>query len=151
MKLLKKAAFGVIAVAMAGLAFAGHGDKSGKHQDWMAKKLDLTSEQRSQIKQIRQDKLAETKGLRDSMVEVRGKLHALIGSDNYSQDVVMQLAAEKADLQRQLTVQKISTWHAISQLLSAEQREKAKAMHERRAQKKHKGKHKRHHSDDSEL
>jgi protein CpxP len=137
MNTLSKSLLAFVLAIFAGMAVAGHGSHGDRHHAWMAKKLDLTEEQQTQIKAIREEAKEEGKALREEKKALHKEMKTLLSSDEYNASAVEELAARKGELVRKMTIHKAETMHAIGQVMTLEQREKAREIHERKSKKKH--------------
>jgi len=97
----------------------------------LTKKLDLTEDQQAQLKTFRDDQKAKNDTLREQMKALRTEMHAL---DTQSADYDSQVAAladKKADLGRQMFIQRAATRQHLESILTDEQRTKFKALQEK--------------------
>lgn len=97
----------------------------------MAKELNLSDEQKTQIKQIMGAEKEKVQPIFESLKENRQKMEALTADGSFDEAKVKQLADEQGSLNSLLIVEKERTKSQIFQILTAEQREKAKAMKEK--------------------
>lgn len=107
-----------------------------KGHDWWLNKLDLTEEQRQQIKAISDEikpQLKEKKAeLRDISMQIRG----LATSDNYDEGQVNELADRKGDIVADLTRLKASKKARVHALLTPEQKEKLADLKQKKKDKR---------------
>ncbi|HMS38981.1 MAG TPA: Spy/CpxP family protein refolding chaperone [Pyrinomonadaceae bacterium] len=110
----------------------GHGGRGGEFLfGRIAKELNLSDEQKTQIKQIMDAEKEKIKPIFESLKENRQKMQALTADRNFDEAKVKQLADEQGSLTSLLIVEKERTKSQIFQVLTVEQREKAKAMKEK--------------------
>jgi protein CpxP len=112
-----------------------------RHFDRMAEALDLTPEQREQIKAIRaaeQDKVAP---LKEQLRKGREQLRVAAEQQPFDEAAVRALAADQAEIRTEMIVSHARVKNQIHALLTPEQREKAEqmrsSMKERRGHKGH--------------
>jgi protein CpxP len=112
-----------------------------RHFDRMAEALDLTPEQREQIKAIRaaeQDKVAP---LKEKLQKGREQLRVAAEQQPFDEAAVRALAADQAEIRTEMIVSHARVKNQIHALLTPEQREKAEqmrsSMKERRGHKGH--------------
>jgi protein CpxP len=112
-----------------------------RHFDRMAEALDLTPEQREQIKAIRaaeQDKVAP---LKEQLRKGREQLRVVTEQQPFDEAAVRALAADQAEIRTEMIVSHARVKNQIHALLTPEQREKAEqmrsSMKERRGHKGH--------------
>ena len=142
MKKLTVAILSLVLVAMgAMLVFAqdGAGNKDGKRgfgkrgghhrggggHGMMLRGLDLTDEQKAQIKTIMQASKETSKPIREQMKSNRQKLQQLSDSGNFDQAQVQATAAQQGTLTAQMIVEKEKVKSQISAILTTEQKAKA--------------------------
>ncbi|CAN5345967.1 CpxP family protein [soil metagenome] len=138
---MKKIIFAVVAVLSLSLGaifvFAQRGGGEfgrgfGRHEGFMFgrifKQLDLSDEQKTQIKQIMDTQKSKVQPIFEAMKENRQKLQDLTKDGNFDETQVKTLADEQGSLSALLIVEKERTKSQIFQILTAEQREKAKQM-----------------------
>jgi len=121
--------FGVaatLAVATANVAYAC--PPGGEHgMQRMADDLKLSDQQRQQFKSIHNESRAAGKAMHEAMQLNRDALQKLDpGAKDYSRQVG-RLAAEKAELVKQMVIQRSEVRARIHAMLTPEQREKAAA------------------------
>lgn len=118
----------------------GGGEKSfgrgfGKHGGFlfgrMAKELNLTEEQKNQIKQIMETEKSKVQPIFESLKENRQKMRDLTANGNFDEAQIKILADEQGSMTALLIVEKERTKSQIFQILTDEQREKAKQMQEK--------------------
>jgi protein CpxP len=115
--------------------------RKGRHFDRMAEALDLTPEQREQIKAVRaaeQDKVAP---LKEQLRKGREELRVVAEQQPFDEAAVRTLAAGQAEIRTEMIVSHARVRNQIHALLTPEQREKAEqmrsSMKERRGPKGH--------------
>ncbi|MDR9417969.1 Spy/CpxP family protein refolding chaperone [Gracilimonas sp.] len=108
-----------------------------RHQNMM-RMLDLTEEQREQIKEIHLKGQKEMLPLRNQIREHRAKLQTLTTGDNYDENSVSELVNEMSELHAKMMLKRISHRQEIRELLTDEQRIKFDTFHMRnKANKPH--------------
>lgn len=158
MKKLTAAILSIVLVAMGAMfVFAqdgagqkdgkrGFGKRGGHHRGghgMMLRGLDLTDEQKAQVKTIMQSSREASKPLREQMKANRQKLQALSDSGNFDQAQVQALADEQGRLTAQMIVEKEKVKSQISAILTTEQKAKAAEMKAQFKQKREERKQKR--------
>jgi Spy/CpxP family protein refolding chaperone len=112
-----------------------------RHFDRMAEALDLTPEQREQIKAIRAAEQEKVEPLRQQMQEGREQLRAVAEQQPFDEAAVRTLAAGQAEIRTEMIVSHARVRNQINALLTPEQREQAEKlglfMKERRGFKGH--------------
>lgn len=106
----------------------GFGKRGGHHRGGMERifrALDLTDEQKAQMKAIRQASKDSTKPIREQMKANRQKLQTLSESGTFDEAQVRAIAAEQGNLSAQLIVEKEKVKSQIFNLLTPEQKAKA--------------------------
>lgn len=109
----------------------GFGKRGGHHRGghgMMLRGLDLTDEQKAQVKTIMQSSRESSKPLREQMKANRQKLQTLSDSGNFDQAQVQALADEQGKLTAQMIVEKEKVKSQISAILTPEQKAKAAEM-----------------------
>lgn len=119
------------------------GKRSGRHggghmMKRMAKKLNLTEAQQTQIKSFREAQKAQHETLREQMKTLRSETQALDTTSADYQNQVAALADKKANLDRQSFIQRNEARQQFESVLTTEQRTLLKEMQEKR--KNHGGK-----------
>ncbi|WP_350656318.1 Spy/CpxP family protein refolding chaperone [Psychrobacter sp. S1-30-MNA-CIBAN-0213] len=119
-----------------------------QHKDGMKKggmrgpmsQLDLTATQQAQIKAIMQEKHGDREAERTKNKAERAQMHqqmqALTNASTLNNAAVNRLADQQAAKAKQLFIERVQTQHAISQVLTAEQRAK---MEQLKSEKQEKG------------
>lgn len=124
----------------------GFGKRGGHHRGghgMMLRGLDLTDEQKTQVKTIMQSSRESSKSLREQMKANRQKLQTLSDSGNFDQAQVQALADEQGKLTAQMIVEKEKVKSQISAILTPEQKAKAAEMKAQFKQKREERKQKR--------
>ncbi len=142
MKKLTVAILSIVLVAM-GAMFIFAQDKTGKadgkrgfgkrghHRGGMGmmfRGLDLTDEQKAQMKSIRQASKETAKPIREQMKANRQKLQTLSESGTFDQSQVQAIAARQGSLMAQMIVEKEKVKSQIFNILTPEQKAKAAEM-----------------------
>ncbi len=112
----------------------GKGHKRGTRA-MMFRGLDLTEEQKTQIRQIRQTSKEKIKPIREQMKANRQKLAELSAGGNFDQAQVQTIAAQQGSLSAQLIVERESVKSQIFQILTPEQKAKAAEIGAQRKQR----------------
>lgn len=142
MKKLTAAILSIVLVAMGAMfVFAqdGAGQKDGKGKfgkrgghrgghGMMFRGLDLTDEQKAQMKTIRQASKESTKSIREQMKANRQKLQTLSESGTFDEAQVKAIAAEQGNLSAQMIVEKEKVKTQMLAILTPEQKAKAAEM-----------------------
>lgn len=117
-----------------------HGHEFGMHGHMMgffARQLNLTDEQKAQMKTIMQKEHPTMKPLFQQQHQIELQLRQYV-EGTYDQAKVQALAAQKAQVDAQITVQQTRIHNQLYQLLTVDQQAKLKeieARHEARMQK----------------
>ena len=105
--------------------------------------LDLTAEQQAQIKAIMQQKYSGHKNDRTKYQAERAQMHqqmeALTNASTLNTAAVNRLADQQAAKTKQRFIERVQTQHAISQVLTAEQRAKLAKLQAEKMAKGYKG------------
>lgn len=122
------------------------GMKDGMHKGGMRgpmSQLDLTATQQAQIKAIMQEKHGDRKAERTKNKAERAQMHqqmqALTNASTLNNAAVNRLADQQAAKAKQRFIERAQTQHAISQVLTAEQREKLAKLQAERMDKGQRG------------
>ncbi|WP_201595675.1 Spy/CpxP family protein refolding chaperone [Psychrobacter vallis] len=121
-----------------------------QHKDGMKKgmkgpmsQLDLTATQKAQIKAIMEAKQGDRKADREKHKTERAQMHqqmqALTNASTLNTAAVNRLADQEAAKTKQRFIERVQTEHAISQVLTVEQREKLAKMKADKMAKGYKG------------
>ena len=86
--------------------------------------LDLSEEQKNQLKEIRQATRETTKPIRQQMKQNREALRELTSDGNFDESAVQAIAAQQGSLTAQLIVEKERAKAAMFAVLTAEQKAK---------------------------
>ncbi|WP_223669017.1 Spy/CpxP family protein refolding chaperone [Kangiella shandongensis] len=124
---------GALAVAPAQAGSKHKHHHHGHHH--ILKKLDLSEEQKAQIKEIKMNAKTEKKALYKSIKEYKSALKELVKSDNYSEQAVRSLHAQYQSVFADKAVLKANMYNQIEQVLTDEQ--KAKRAQIKEKMKKH--------------
>ena len=116
-----------------GFGKKGFGKRGGHAM--MFRGLDLTEEQKAQMKQIRQTSKETVKPIREQMKANRQKLAELSASSNFDQAQVQAIAAQQGSLTAQMIVEREKVKSQIFQILTPEQKAKAAEIGAQRKQK----------------
>lgn len=133
---MKKATIAILVVAVLGLgailvvaqkvAHGGRHEKmGGRGLGMFLKKLDLTEEQKTQVKQIIDGSREKVKPIFEAMKANREKLKDTTDGGMFDEAEVSALAAEQGNLAAQLIVEKERTKSQIFAILTDEQKAKA--------------------------
>lgn len=111
----------------------------------MFKQLDLSDDQKQQLKDMRGDKKQKHKAFKASMKSIKQKSIALL--DNYSESEAQKIADEMAEMVKQKTLTRLAHHQAIYAILTDKQKQKYKTLlSEQKMPFEHKRKHgKSHH------
>lgn len=106
----------------------GGGHRHG-HMGFMARELNLTDAQKTQIKTIMQSQRTTTRPLMLQMVQNRAAMLAATANGAFDQAKVQALATQQSQLMAQMIVQKASVRSQIyNQVLTPEQKTKAEQL-----------------------
>ena len=94
----------------------------------MFRGIDLTDEQKTQVKQITEASKTNVKPIREQMKANRQKLQELSANGNFDAAQVQAIAAQQGNLSARLIVEKERVKSQIFQVLTPEQRAKAAEM-----------------------
>jgi len=108
----------------------------GMRGNRMFRHLELTDAQKVQIKAIRDASRESTKGLRDNMHETRKQLRELGTDGVFDQGAVEVLAAQQADIHKQMIIERQRAKSQIFALLTPEQKAKLDEMKARFAERR---------------
>ena len=103
----------------------GKGHKRGHKLEIMAEVLDLTDEQRTQVREIIASEWETTKPLRTTLREKRRELRAAMQSGTFDEAAVRSIAASQAETFTELIVAKARGKSKIFAVLTPEQQAKA--------------------------
>jgi protein CpxP len=107
-------------------------------------RLDLTDDQRAQMKQIHIEPREETETLREQMSAAHDRLAALIDAEQFDETAIREAAAQFAEYQTELFVSRAAVQQELREILTPEQFEQMKEMREKHhgAMMRHGGGHK---------
>lgn len=110
----------------------GWGKRGGHHRGgMMLRGLDLTDEQKAQVKQIMEASKAKTQPLRESLNANRQKMKEVTANGAFDEAQITSLATEKGTLSVQMSVERARLKSQVFALLTAEQKAKAAEMESR--------------------
>jgi Spy/CpxP family protein refolding chaperone len=92
----------------------------------IASGLNLSEEQRTQAKQIREDSKSSAEPLMRQLEENRKQIRELGTDGVYNEQKVLEMASAQADLMKQLFIEKEKSKAQLFAILNDEQRERAK-------------------------
>jgi len=118
-----------------------HGKKSGDRMERMIKHLELSDEQATQVRSIRDSYQPKMQALREKMQENRKQLREEMHAETIDQEKVKKLADKMGDLKADKIILRAEKRNKIHNVLTNEQREKMKEMKERRGYKYKHGHH----------
>ena len=120
--------------------------KAGMHKGGMRgpmSQLDLTATQQAQIKAIMQEKYSGNKKDRSKYqaerAQMQQQMQALTNAKTLDAAAVNRLADQQAAKTKQRVIERVQTEHAISQVLTPEQRQKMAQLKSERKAKGHHG------------
>ena len=120
--------------------------KAGMHKGGMRgpmSQLDLTATQQAQIKAIMQEKYSGNKNDRSKYqaerAQMQQQMQALTNAKTLDAAAVNRLADQQAAKTKQRVIERVQTEHAISQVLTPEQRQKMAQLKSERKAKGHHG------------
>ncbi|MCQ8895301.1 Spy/CpxP family protein refolding chaperone [Limnobacter humi] len=114
----------------------GHGPERREHGPMaMLKKLNLTPEQDTQVKQILDKQHARMEGRREAHKAHHAEMRALVESDTFDQAKATRLIQQQQQQELNDRLAMLQTQHDIYKVLTPEQRSKLKALEERREQR----------------
>lgn len=114
----------------------GEHKKHKRHHDWWLKKLDLSEEQRQQVKTITDEMKPQLKEQKAQLKDVSKQIRELVMSDNYDEGQVNQLADRKGDIVAELTKLKAAKKARVYALLTPEQKEKLANLRQKKQEQK---------------
>jgi len=112
----------------AGREHRGKGMGPGRHFARMARDLDLTAEQKGQIKTILDAEREKSAPIRKQIADNRDKLRNLAEKEPFDEAAVRRLAAEQEKTRTELAVARARAMNRVHALLTPEQREKARKL-----------------------
>jgi protein CpxP len=116
-----------------GFGKKGFGKRGG--HSMMFRGLDLTEEQKAQMKQIRQKSREIVKPIREQMKANRQKLAELSANGSFNAAQVQEIAAQQGSLSAQMIVERERVKSQIFQILTPEQKAKAAELQAQRKQR----------------
>ena len=128
--------------ATAGAFPGGHGGKQQRYER-MADRLDMSDQQRQQLKQIHRQARPQMLDMKDAMQDNREALRKLDPKSPQFDTQVAELAKQQGELVTQKIIQRQQLRASVFAILTPEQREVAKQMKRKHSGKcgKHAGKH----------
>ncbi|HEX3820996.1 MAG TPA: Spy/CpxP family protein refolding chaperone [Candidatus Sulfotelmatobacter sp.] len=112
----------------------GHGFGMGDHMGFLAKQLNLTDEQQTQMKSIMQKEHPAMKPLMQQQRQIDQQLRQYV-EGTFDQAKVQALANQKAQLQAQITVQETRIHNEMYQVLTADQQSQLKQLEAQRQER----------------
>lgn len=122
-----------------------HGDKGGKHgcsgemNSKAFRHLDLTDEQKTELKSIREEMKGsmQEKGpeMREQMQALRAQQQALVLADSFDEKQAEALASQMVDAHRTMQVEKMRVMHRMASVLTDEQKQELIEMRAEKMQK----------------
>jgi Spy/CpxP family protein refolding chaperone len=116
----------------------GHGFGMGQHMTFLAKQLNLTEDQKTQMKALLQKEHPAVQPLMQQQHQIDLQLRQYV-EGNFDQQKVQELANQKALIQAQMTVQETRIHNELYKLLTADQQSQLKQLeteHEVRMQQR---------------
>ncbi|MFT6731995.1 MAG: Spy/CpxP family protein refolding chaperone [Polaribacter sp.] len=99
-------------------------------------KLDLSDEQRVEIKALIQNGMESTKAQRETLKSMHHQMKALTQAEAVDETGIKSLTLEMANLKSDLMIARLNKHHQISSLLNDEQKEKMDKMKQHRIKNK---------------
>ncbi|WP_068544394.1 Spy/CpxP family protein refolding chaperone [Thalassotalea crassostreae] len=122
-------------------------DQKGKHRGkmdnpvrMMFSKLDLSEEQKQQVKDIMKAQKEQMKALNDGQDQSKEQMKAIIHADTFDELAFKALQSRQAVKMQKLGLIKAKSMHEMYQVLTAEQKQKMAEMADARKQKMQKKK-----------
>ena len=112
----------------------GHEFGMGDHMRFLAKQLNLTDEQQTQMKSIMQKEHPAMKPLMQQQRQIDTQLRQYV-EGTFDQAKVQVLANQKATIQAQMTVQETRIHNEMYQVLTADQQSQLKQLEAQRAER----------------
>jgi protein CpxP len=94
----------------------------------MARDLDLTAEQKAQIRTILDAEREKSAPLRKQLADNREQLRKIAGKEPFDEAAVRNLAADQEKTRVELVVSRTRAMNRVHALLTPEQREKARTL-----------------------
>ncbi len=101
------------------------GQRHGGPMSHLARQLDLSDEQRSEIRQIMMDSRLENEALRGQLQDMRAELRTMVRETGYYEDQVRMLVESNASAYVDLTVATVRTMSEIYAVLTPAQQAQA--------------------------
>jgi periplasmic protein CpxP/Spy len=111
--------------------FGGGRGFGGRGFDRLAEKLNLSDEQKTQVRTIMEDSKTRIKPLMESMRESHKQAENLGLDGTFNEEQVNQIAASQSETMKQLFIEKEKTKAQIFAILTPEQRAEAAKMKDR--------------------
>jgi len=139
---MKKAIIAILVTAALGIGAAfifaqkgrmnrgGFGEFGGRGFERIAQKLNLTDEQKTQVKTIMEDSKTRLKPLMESLRESRKQAENLGNDGTFNEEQVNQIANGQSETMKQLFIEKEKTKAQIFAVLTPEQRIEAAKLKE---------------------
>ena len=119
----------MVAVPEGGPPGGRMGKGSGRHFARLARALDLTDAQKTQVKAILETEREKVAPLRQKLAETREKIRRAVEATPFDEAAVRSLASSQNETRTELMVSRARVKSQIFALLSPEQRERAKKFH----------------------
>ncbi|XQW85393.1 Spy/CpxP family protein refolding chaperone [Thalassotalea piscium] len=120
-----------------GLNEKGHHMAKKDHRQFkrMAKYLELTDEQKQEFKTLKEQAKEARNSLKDNMKSYKAQVKVLMEADVFDEVAFKQLHTSYQDTFAEAAMLRAKNKHQMMQLLTPEQKEKAKKMKEKRGKK----------------
>ncbi len=129
-------AVGVVAAQAHSNGGYGHDQMFGRHMGWMARQLDLTDAQKTQIKSMIQKEKPALAPLLQQLVTQKQQMLAATANGQFQPEKVQQLASQQAQTMAQLIVEREKLISEVYQnVLTPEQRTKADALRQQMSER----------------
>jgi Spy/CpxP family protein refolding chaperone len=102
------------------------------HGEWFLKKLNLSDQQRDQIKKFRSDNKAAFKTAMLNLLTARKSLQDAIYKNPNDEATISSLSASVNSARTQLTIQKAKLYATLVSVLTPEQKQTLEQMHQKR-------------------
>ena len=109
----------------------GHGFGMGEHMGFFAKQLNLTDDQKAQMKAVMKKEHPGMRPLFQQQHQIDLQLRQYV-EGNFDQEKVGQLAQQKAQLQAQMTVEETRVHNELYKVLTPEQQSQLKQLESQR-------------------
>ena len=137
----------LLAIALAGPGKWGHGHRGpdgdrhpGEMMRMLAAHLELSEEQRAQVRTLAEEHRESTRALRDRIRDARRTLHETIHADDSSEDAIRAASAVLAAAEADMAVARASHRKDFESLLTPEQKEELQRIKEEHGKKGMRGK-----------